>query len=243
MDMLFHPRRCTAFTLIELLVVISITALLIAILLPALTAARSSARGAACLSNQRQVGIASASYAADNHDFWPVENNTAVGPGHFQWYAPNDTGAWYAKLAPYLNHTMRSPDHPYILDPAGPDNVIHCPAWRPESSSGYELSSYAHGFFATSSADLSERTRYLRVDEVVGPSDKVLLVDFDSTASIWPLYVHVNNMINNPEWGIVRLPHNGDGGALYFDGHAALNASDLDELTDYWRWQPRRTGR
>ncbi|MEM1445632.1 MAG: prepilin-type N-terminal cleavage/methylation domain-containing protein [Planctomycetota bacterium] len=62
-----YPRRF-AFTLIELLVVISIIALLIGILLPALSAAREAARGSACLSNIRQLGIAFYSYATDNND-------------------------------------------------------------------------------------------------------------------------------------------------------------------------------
>lgn len=56
-----------AFTLIELLVVISIIALLVAILLPALQNARAAARTAACLSNQRQIGISFANYQVE-HD-------------------------------------------------------------------------------------------------------------------------------------------------------------------------------
>jgi prepilin-type N-terminal cleavage/methylation domain-containing protein/prepilin-type processing-associated H-X9-DG protein len=59
------------FTLIELLVVISIIALLIGILLPALGAARNSARNAQCLSNIRQMGIALQNYAAENQDLFP----------------------------------------------------------------------------------------------------------------------------------------------------------------------------
>lgn len=57
--------QVSGFTLIELLVVISIIALMIALLLPALGAARNSARQAICLSNQRQQGVATLSYATD----------------------------------------------------------------------------------------------------------------------------------------------------------------------------------
>lgn len=55
------------FTLIELLVVISIIALLIAVLMPALGAAKRAARGMSCLSNQRQIGVLLISYTVD-HD-------------------------------------------------------------------------------------------------------------------------------------------------------------------------------
>lgn len=61
-----------AFTLIELLVVISIIALLVAILLPALKGARDAARTSACLSNQRQIAIASFAYGVDCDDRFPM---------------------------------------------------------------------------------------------------------------------------------------------------------------------------
>ncbi|XAL99926.1 DUF1559 domain-containing protein [Phycisphaeraceae bacterium D3-23] len=60
-----------AFTLIELLVVISIIALLIAILLPALGAAKKSAKNMQCTSNLHQIGIGALSYAGDFKDLLP----------------------------------------------------------------------------------------------------------------------------------------------------------------------------
>ena len=60
------------FTLIELLVVVAIIALLIAIMLPALSNAREQGKRTVCLSNMRQMGIALLSYALDNSEYVPA---------------------------------------------------------------------------------------------------------------------------------------------------------------------------
>lgn len=75
------------FTLIELLVVMSIIALLISILLPALNGARDAARATACLSNLHQIGIGVHLYASDNDETLPTSFDHTVNPRYARWFS------------------------------------------------------------------------------------------------------------------------------------------------------------
>ena len=114
------PRRGVprAFTLIELMVVVSIIAVLIGILLPALGGARETARVTQCLSNQRQLGIAARLYLNDHrgsmfhhHEGWVLDDGTQLdqlpsslgaveggGSGHSEAEKP-----WVIFFQPYLD--------------------------------------------------------------------------------------------------------------------------------------------
>ncbi len=92
-----------AFTLVELLVVIGIIALLISILMPALTKVRFNAKAVACASNQRQIYLAMAMYANENHGYMPGVNAREgnwgaqyfTSYGAYPWEYSSTNNWWY----------------------------------------------------------------------------------------------------------------------------------------------------
>ena len=119
------PKR--AFTLIELLVVISIIALLIALLLPALGGAQAAGRRVTCLTQMREIYLANGMYATDHnewivgndaHDYWPHWHSGDSWPwaGNGYWvreYLSTQT-VWFCPEMPHATraaslHSIENP--------------------------------------------------------------------------------------------------------------------------------------
>jgi prepilin-type processing-associated H-X9-DG protein/prepilin-type N-terminal cleavage/methylation domain-containing protein len=160
------------FTLVELLVVIGIIAMLVAILLPALTKARATAQQTQCMSNLRQWGMAFNMYADANKGalpfdgpdgsnstknkamIGPVSYNTPGGPGTL--VGINDPSLWYNAIPlyinsqPYYDMIQNGSSAPGTLPKDGSGSVFVCPAAEPAGSADTadgEPATITNGYF------------------------------------------------------------------------------------------------
>ena len=204
---LSKPAR-RAFTLVELLVVIAIISMLIALLLPAVQAARGSARNVQCKNNMRQIYLASLSYGTSHGDLVPGygkftqvnrdgsrptaaqlrnSSNLHCAPGH----------SWVVTLLPHIDQTniadRWTPEAPWFAPENAslgslPLSSVACPS--DETSANGGLSYVINSGYADMSV-LSEYNSAVSAgnfpSEASMHSHSMLQFDWDESGNISPI--------------------------------------------------------
>jgi prepilin-type N-terminal cleavage/methylation domain-containing protein/prepilin-type processing-associated H-X9-DG protein len=120
-----HPVR-RGFTLVELLVVIAIIALLIAILLPALSAARRQANTVKCLAALKEIGAAFRMYSNNHKGVYPASRHIVTAPGPTQLV----NNRWTDRIAPYISSQKDFAATKDIASIRRASVLWGCPEWR-----------------------------------------------------------------------------------------------------------------
>ena len=170
-------RKRLAFTLIELLVVIAIIAILAALLLPAISSAKSRAHRVACANSLRQWSFAMLMYSSEHDDSLPRESADAKVVTWTVAAEPTNNSVWYNALPNYLNLKSVSD---YARDPVtrvdfyaiGNGNIFHCPSAR----FGAFRTTYPH-FSLVMNSKLIENAEPVKMGAIRFPTRTPLFLD------------------------------------------------------------------
>jgi len=233
-------RFLTGFTLIELLVVISIIALLIALIIPALRSAREQGHRTVCLSNLKQLTLAWVAYASEN-DSKIVLGNPFLISGH--------TRGWLGRafLFPESRSELIADPNKGALWPWIRDvDIYRCPRGLKGHAATYATVNAARGgnvegtyMEYTSGSSITAigkrvgRTvlKLTKLTEIVSPGagQRAVFIDKGYTPASSDFYVNYLY----PEWRVHSPPpkhHSGGVTISMADGHA-----------EYWKWKGRET--
>lgn len=223
MKLIGDPSRA-AFSLIELLVVISIIALLIAVLLPALGAAREAGRSTACLSNLRQVGVGGQAYLNEfRFTYPPTRLPPNVGWSQVSWLGKaGATGSGYEGYS-----ADRRYFNPYVGGPFGPADEVaaaRCPSDRLgfNGSIGFYhqigatyLANVDSGYYLGAFRTLSLNSPDASIDfaAIKSPSRMIAFAEFGLYNPIFDNFYRPGAYLHNtdPRWN-----------ASFADGHARV---------------------
>ena len=223
-----------AFTLIELLVVIAIIAILAAMLLPALAKARGKALQTRCLSNLKQMGLATSMYLNDNNNVFP-----ACASRNTYGFQVEDWIYWSQNMPAYP--IQNSP----IIAPLGAtlnsSNIFRCPAdindadrksllapdyyWYSYTFTSYGLSNgVCLGMTSIRDTDMSWHP--FKSTSIVNPPKKLMIVEEQTVLSGIECSDPTGDIVNDGRWvadGGDRLTsrHNKKADVVWADTHVS----------------------
>ncbi len=216
----YIPMKRTGFTLIELLVVISIIALLVALLLPALGAAREAANDVRCKANMRQFGVATILYVQDFRNHLPPT-----------WSSSGDQAPWvrYFTQQNYIQSLVKKYG-------GGQFPGVYFCASETELAPGIQSKNYVEAgpnendrnicYTHNTAASGGEYSDSRTLDSVLDASAVALFLEkrvngFRTNETWWRAYYNPASASNNTHLANRHSPAIGGNNATYLDGHVA----------------------